>query len=822
MTGKASATLAALTDPGTIAIVGASDDPSRIGGRPIHYMLRDGFQGRLYPVNPKRDSVQGLPCFPSIAALPGPIDLTILAVAPGLTAAALVEAAAKGAQAAIVFSSGFAEESEAGAARQRELSALARRSGIRLLGPNCLGAFSPAKALSASFSTVLDGKPPLAGPVSIVSQSGAFGTHIHYMINARRLGTRHWISTGNEADLAVPEVLGWLAEDPGTEVIGAYAEGLSDGPALLDALERARRNRKPVIFMKVGRSEIGALAAQSHTASLAGEDAVWDAALAQAGAFRANSVEEMVDVAVLAARGVYPKNRRIGLVTISGGAGIHMADLAEAKGLDVAPMPEAAQRELKAALPFAAVRNPVDITAQAFNDLSLVRKNMEVMLRAADYGSILLFFTMVATSPMLAPGVRQALKDAVGDDPGLPLGMVILGDAAAVKAYEDDGFFVFADPARAIGALAALAFFQERFEGPPRRLAQAQPNPRAVALPSRRLNEAEAKAILRTVGIPAVEDRLVASGAEAEAAVRALGRPAALKIVSDEIAHKTEAGGVRLGVTAEAAAAAFEEILANARRSHPAARIDGVLASPMVEEGVEAILGIKMDPGFGPVVMLGLGGIHAEVFKDVAFRLAPIDAEEARRMIAETHLGKMLQGQRGAAPGDAAALAQAVSRLSHFAAAQRGTLLSVDINPLRVLPDGQGVLALDALIEPLLKRRPPLVVRHRRRGRPPSPRPRRDTLRSAACRAPPCWAHRRYRSRHDRRTRPSSRPAPRFPCSSHRAAADCRGRARSAADLPAGSLRPRRRSPGYRRCRPPWPRRSYPCRRDRPWPPSSR
>lgn len=696
-----SSTLSCLLAPKSVAVVGASDDPSRIGGRPIHYFKAGGFQGPVYPVNPKRETVQGLTAYPTVDALPEPVDFAIIALPAEVAVTAARACADAGVKGCIVFSSGFAEADDAGRALQEELAGIARDSGMRIVGPNCLGLFNAELGFYPTFTTTLDRGLPQTGPLSIVSQSGAYGSHLYFLARAQGLGMRYWITTGNECDVQVAECLRWLADDPETKVIMAYIEGSTDPEALIEGFERARANRKPVILMKVGRSAVGAEAAASHTAALAGADAVYDAIFRQYGVHRARTTQELMDIAYGCTRGIYPATRKLGLVTISGGVGVLMADTAEDYSLDVAPMPEDAQRALKAALPFAAVRNPVDITAQSFNQMSLVTTNMRIMLEKGGYDAIVAFFTSVAGSTLISDTLAAALAEGCAGHPDRLLVLSIIAPPEIVARYEAQGFLVYEDPSSAIAVIAALTSFGESFARAAETPARIAVAPAAEPLPKRTLGEAEAKQRLAAVGIPVVTETLAASAEEAVAAFARLGGPAVLKIASPDILHKTEVGGVLLDRRdAQSVRAGFETLVARAAERAPAARIDGVLVAPMVTGGVETILGVQHDPVFGPMVMFGLGGVFVEVLKDVTFRRAPFDAREARAMIDEVKGRVLLDGVRGAPPADIDALVQALVGLSRFAAAHAGEIETIDVNPFVVLPAGQGARALDALIVP--------------------------------------------------------------------------------------------------------------------------
>jgi len=690
--------LTALLKPKSVAIVGASDDPGRIGGRPLRYLIKKGYAGGIYPVNPGRKTVQGLPSFPSISAVPESIDLAVIAVSADKAIASLEECAEKGVNAAVVFSAGFAEVGSSGRALQEGLADIARESGMRILGPNCLGIYNSDIGFYATFTATLEEALPNPVGAGLVSQSGAYGSHLSLLAIRRGIGIRYWITTGNECDVEIGECIACLAADPDVRVIVAYAEGIRDRDALLNALSLARAKRKPVVFMKVGQSSIGAQAAASHTASLAGSDAIYDAVLRQFGAYRVADTEEMLDVAYACRLGVLPKGSRIGFLTVSGGVGIQMADAAVAAGLDVAPMPEPAQARLKELLPFAATRNPVDATAQVFNDPSLIDAYLDIMLESGGYDAIVAFFTYVAAAESMIASVRRAIENAHAKYPDRLIVLVIVAPDDIIRGYEASGCLVFEDPTRAVRAVAALHRIHEALETPAPKSAQPARSTPDV-LPDAPIGEQQSKRLLADAGLGVVEDRLATTEEEAADAALALGLPVAMKIASADIAHKTEVDGVRLGIDSrEAAAQVFTKLKESVKRKRPDANLDGVLVSPMIGDGVETILGIHRDPVFGPVIMVGLGGVLVEVLNDVSFRAAPFDEAEARRMVFELKGRAILEGVRGKGPYDLQALCASLAALSRFAAIHADTIESVDINPFVVLPEGQGAVALDALI----------------------------------------------------------------------------------------------------------------------------
>ncbi len=695
------ASLSALLAPRSVAVIGASADPTRIGGRPIAYMLARGFAGTILPVNPKRAEIQGLRAYPDIAALPLVPDAAILALPAALVEPAVAELAGLGVRAVVLFSAGFAEVDDAGAAAQARIAGVARAAGMRLLGPNALGLFNARIGWFATFSASMDSFWPLPGRIGIASQSGAFGTHLFAAAAARGLGTPICVTTGNEADVTLGEAIGWLATDPETDVIAAAAEGIRKPDAFLAALALARAARKPVVMMKAGRSALGRQAARSHTAAIAGDDAVFDAVLAEFGAVRAESAEQLLDFAYAATRRVYPARNSLGVLTVSGGAGVLIADEAAALGLPMPPLSAAAQAALKAALPFAAPANPVDCTAQVLNEPALIGRFAETMMAQGvgegGYASVLAFFSQTGGSPAIAPGLRAALGAVRARHPDRLYGLSVIAPEARVREYEADGFLVFAEPVRAVRAIHAMGRIGAAFAAPP---AGTPPSLPEVVLPGRTPSEAEAKRLLARAGIAVVPEQVAATAEEAVQAAEALGYPVVLKILSPDILHKTEIGGVLLGLAdAGAVRAGFATLIARARNAAPAARLEGVLVARDIRGAVECILGVHRDPSFGLIAMFGLGGVFVEVLGDVVFRRCPFDEEVARRMIGAVRGISLLSGARGRRPADLPALARMLARLSAFAAAAGPRLVALDLNPVLVLPMGEGAFAADAVIE---------------------------------------------------------------------------------------------------------------------------
>ncbi len=686
-----------LVAPRSVAIIGASDDVTRIGGRPIAAMLKAGYTGRIFPVNPKRDTVQGLTCYASVDDLPDVPDAALIAVPAKMVPATLEALGRKGCRAATLFSAGFAEVGEEGEAAQRDLVALARRHGIRLLGPNTLGVYNVDIGYYGTFSSSLDTGFPRSGNVGIASQSGAFGAHLGALARDRGIGCSVLITTGNEADITVADAISWMAANDAIDVICTYMEAVNDGPALLAALDAARAAGKPVLALKSGRSVVGARAAASHTASLTGDAVVADAVLTDHGAIILRDPESMVDIAYAASKKVFPSKHSLGVITVSGGAGIVASDEAERVGLPMPAMPDAAQKALKEMLPYASPVNPLDCTAQALNDPSLLERFTRAALGEGGYGAVLCFLTYVAGSRAMSQVILEAIGPLRAAYPDRIIAFCALGDPEVLQQYDDAGILVFNDPCRAVRALdAVLRVGQSMRRGPAADLPVVTP----VLLPASSPDEAEAKAILAKAGIKAAPERAVHDVEQAIIAAEAFGYPVVMKILSPDILHKSDIGAVKLNIMDTGSVrAAYVDIMAAVGHHAPAAAVTGILVAKQLSGGVECLMGINRDPSFGPIAVFGLGGIFVELLNDVALRACPFGPDTAREMILSIRSAAILQGARGAAPSDIDALAQMLSKLSVFAAGAGDRLVSIDLNPVLAMSEGQGAYALDAVIE---------------------------------------------------------------------------------------------------------------------------
>ncbi len=685
--------------PRSLAIIGASSDSERIGGRPLRFLIEGGFAGALYPVNTAGHAVlQGRRAYRSVLDIDDPIDHAIVAVPLPAVEQAVADCATQGVRAVQVFTAGFAEAGPEGAALQQRLVDIARAAGMRLIGPNSLGLINPATGLFATFSTLLNGVRPGAGRIGLATQSGAFGSATYGAAALRGLGLSCAVAAGNEADVDVAECIDYLAQDPNTRVICTALEACRNGAALRAALLAAADAGKPVIAMKIGRSELGAAAAATHTGGLAGNDAVYDAVLAECGAVRAHSIDEMLDIAHFCdVAGSLPAGPRIGVVTGSGGIGVLMADESDAFGLTMPPLPSAAQDALRQILPFAVAANPYDTTAQITAVPQGIERVTEVMLGQGGYDTVIAYLAHAGLSPQRFSATETALIALKACYPQQQLMVVMLSTPEVAQRLGAGGIPVVADPSRAVRAVGAAWAMRKRRESLHRVVAPSDAQSAATPPIGPVATEAQAKTRLAQAGLPVPAER---SCADRDAAMRAaaeIGYPVVAKILSADITHKTEVGGVMLNLAdANAVGGAFDELLRRAAQHRPDARIDGVLIAPMVKGGVETIAGVIVDPIFGPMLMFGLGGIATELFRDVAFASAPLTTARAHALIDATRASRLLSGWRGAAPADRDALVDALVKLSTFAAQHAHELDAIDINPLVVRE--RGCACLDAVI----------------------------------------------------------------------------------------------------------------------------
>lgn len=680
--------------PRSVAVIGASSDPNKIGGRPIAFLKRAGYRGAILPINPAAGQVQEITAYPSMAAVDQAIDQAIIALPARAVLEAVDDCVARRVKAVQIFSAGFGEGGEEGRGDQETLRRKAAAAGMRVLGPNSLGLFNVADGFFGTFATALDGAWPKAGGVGVATQSGAFGSYFFGLAQARGLGFSHFVATGNECDVDVAECVAFLSDDPATRVIVMAIEGCKDGGRLIGALESASKSGKPVVAMKVGVSQAGARAAATHTGSLSGEDRVFAAVLREFGVYRAGSLEELVDVAYVASTAPLPKGKRLAVVTTSGGVGVLAADAAEARGLSLPPIAEASRRQISERVPLASGVNPVDTSAGIIGNLSIYAELAGIMLETKGYDAVVCFLAHIGRNPAHWAQLRDQLYALRRRHAEMPFVAVLLADEALTLDLETNGFAVFADPTRAVNAVAACAALGEARQSRPALRRQQTEAPIAAELGT----ETAAKSALAKLGIAFAPERTAASARQAAEAADALGYPVVLKILSPDIHHKTEVGGVALGlVDANAVETAFADMMTRVRKLAPAARIDGVIVARQLSGGIEVLVGSHSDAVFGPVIAVGSGGVLAELQDDIRIARCPITPEKALLLLDETRVGAQSRGYRGKPAADRQALGRLIARLSEIAYEHRDRIAGIDLNPVLARPD--GAFALDALVD---------------------------------------------------------------------------------------------------------------------------
>jgi acyl-CoA synthetase (NDP forming) len=688
--------LAALFEPRAIAILGASGREGNPFARPLEFLLEHGYDGNVHPVNPGYDSLRGVPCYPSLDVLPEPVDLVLMMVSAAEALRQIPAVAAAGATVAVVFASGFAETGPEGLLLQQELAAAARTHGVRLLGPNCQGVVSVHHRMAGTFTAAVESGLPRDGNVAYVGQSGAVGGSILSLARERGLGIAAWASTGNQADLDALEVGRHLIEDERIEVLMMYLESSVDGARYRELGDRAHELGKTVLVLQSALSQAGRRAAASHTGAIIGDNAAFRAMSRELGVVEADDFEDFI--AIAQALSVLPRaaGRRVGIVTTSGGAGSLAADQAEHAGLVVEPLAEATQQALSGLVPdFGAVANPVDVTAQLFRSgrSDAFIEVCERVLADPTVDSVVVALTMVTGEMATQMAADLAAVWRTADKP-----VVVVWLAAREQTTEartilrDQGWPVLDSPQTAMKVLRALetrraAVPSHSAGGPGAAVVSA-----LAGLAGPVVTEGEAAGVLRALGVAQPEQRLVHSAQEAQEAARSLPGPLVMKIQSPDVLHKTERGGVRLGVAPSDTGRVYDELV----EAFAADDVEGVLVQQQASHGPELIVGLtNTEPSFPALVTVGIGGIATELYRDTATRLAPVDEAQALTMLLELRAAPLLTGMRGLPGVDLAAAARVVARLSDVAGALGERLVELEINPLRLTDQGRTALALD-------------------------------------------------------------------------------------------------------------------------------
>jgi acetate---CoA ligase (ADP-forming) len=694
-------------NPKSIAIVGASANLAKLSGRPIDALLQKKFAGEIYPINPRYEEVAGLRCYPSVGAVPGTIDLAIISVPIEGTLDALRQCADKGVKAAVVFTSGFAETGDAGSALQARIADIARKSSMRVLGPNCLGLIYYPNTVMASFSDIMFVDGEYQGSLGFITQSGAYGEKTFMLTAHEGVGFSAFISVGNEADLQFSDFIAHLIDDESTRLFGVYLEGAKDGLKFRRAAEAALAAGKPVLIKKVGKTRAGTRAAQSHTGSLAGNDRIYDAFFRQTGIIRIDELRDLTYFALAHQSGRMPQGKNAAILTDSGGPGVELADRCEEFGLNVPELSRSTRVKIQAAIPaYGSARNPIDMTAAIMTDQELYGKCLRAIF--ADENIDIVFAPGVFMSYVSPKLLDETLEIYHASSKPMVL-CPVWADAspqsqAMVARVRKEGIPMIPEASDAARAMAAMVWYAGKRRTfvagtgrRPRMPAGARKKAKTILQKPEAFTEYESKQVLAACGIPVTREEPAASAKEAVAVARRIGYPVALKVLSPDIRHKTEADGIRLGLrTDKAVRDAFAEIMQNAKAYAPGAAVSGVLVQEMLGEGVEVIVGVTRDPVFGPCVMFGLGGVFVEVLQDVSFRVAPLSANDAEEMIREVKGARMLAGVRGKPASDRKALIDVILRVSELAVDFSDQIEELDINPLIVFPKGARVA--DALM----------------------------------------------------------------------------------------------------------------------------
>ena len=692
-----------LFNPRAIAVVGASGDLQRIGGQPIPILRDTGYLGAIYPVNPKYPEISGLACHPDLRSVPRPCDLAIIAVNAAIVPQAIRDCGAAGIPFAIIFSAGFREAGNAGAALEEELKTAARESNVRFIGPNCIGTMNLKDRVYCGFGAGFANPHLKAGPVAFVSQSGGFAFSVVGLADYEGIGFNYVVSAGNEADIGTLDLIAYFLERDDTEVVASYIEGITDGARLRAIGRRALELGKPVLVWKVGNSDIGRAAAESHTASMTAGYALYRTAFDEGGFIEVEDVHDLVDAARAFSSHRLPHGPGVAVVTTSGGSGVLIADACDRQGLVLPRLAPDTVRAIEALAPkYATLANPVDLTAQVTADHERVNRVCAHLLADPGIDQLIVRYGGVqgARGAAWANGLAAVVE---GSDKPVLVAWSRVPDRteASMQVLERHRIPWLLTPTRTARAAGALYRFARRRERLQAQLARhgdrpVAPQPLELAPGACTLSEHESHRLLAAYGIPLTRTRLIAPDAIDRLQRAPLAYPLAVKIDSPDIAHKTEAGAVRLGVrNLRALKQAAHDVMEAARRYKPDARINGVLLSEMAQ-GTEVIVGAVNDRFFGPVVMLGLGGVFTELLQAVSYRFAPFDLDVAHDMIRALPAHPVLTGYRGKPALAIDALADALVRVSLLVADHAARIAEIDINPLFVGAD--SVVAADALV----------------------------------------------------------------------------------------------------------------------------
>ena len=686
--------------PESIAVVGASSNPQKVGYAVLKNILEGGFKGPVYPINPKSESILDVKCYPSVLDVPDSIDCAVVIVKRDIVLPVIKDCAKKSVKGAIVISSGFGETDDSGKKLQNEIVQAARIGNITMMGPNCLGLINPWHNLNAAFGQSLD-EP---GSIALISQSGALIASIQDWAQENKLGFSIIASIGNKASIDEVDFFEYLKNDENTKVIAAYLEDISRGQEFMRIAERVGKV-KPLVILKSGRSKAGAKAASSHTGSLAGSDVAYECAFQRLGVIRAGSIEHLFDISTALAYQPLPPGNRIAVITNAGGPGIMMSDALEMSGLEVVDIDDKTKTNLLKILPpSASVNNPVDVLGDA--DRERYGKSLDIVLKSGSVDGVIIILTpqTMTDDAAIAKEIVEISKKY-----SKPIMTCFMGANTIKEGLEilrANHIPQYSVPERAAKAMLEMVKYSE-YKSRPLRIIErfaVNKNPIIKIIKSHRsrnmleIGEFEAKTIMESYGLNIPEGHFASTSEEAVSFSNEMGYPVAMKISSPDILHKSDLGGVKTGLNnASEVEDAFDLMMLRIKNRMPEADLRGVLVEKMITSGREVILGMKKDPQFGPMLMFGLGGIFVEVLKDVSFSLSPITAKECKKMIEGTKTYKLLTGVRGQKPVDIDSIVTSLLRLSQLVM-DFHEIDEVDINPLKVGQIGDGAFVVDARI----------------------------------------------------------------------------------------------------------------------------
>lgn len=690
-------------NPKSVAIVGVSRDFSSISGKPLKNLICHQFKGEIYPVNPKYEEIEGITCYSSILDIPGEVDVALIAVSSKRMLQILEECEKKQVNHLILFGSGFAEVGEVGKQLQEKVLEKAGKAGIHILGPNCLGLLNVKESIPLGFATSFETEKGFqSGNVGFASQSGALGFSLFGLAQEENIGFSYIVNTGNQMDIHTLDCIEHMLEDDETDVVAGYLEGIPDGEMLIELSKRSRDLQKPLILLKAGRSELGRQAAMSHTASLTGSEETFQAIAKQYGLITVNDVDDMIDAMKIFSRGKLANGNRVVTISNSGAAGIAMADYSEPLGLDLIRLSNETETKIQSIIPpYGSALNPIDITAQALKEQHILTDTIEALI---DDNQVDVIVIQTTFGGELGKTICQKIAE-IDQKTEKPIVVTLTGIAELTgegrTILQEAGVPVYLTSYKTMLAVKYLVEFSKFCKNSDVELlvqpiTQNEVNKEMTGI----WTEERVKQELSSLGIRVPNGTVIVDRSHLEKVKGHLQYPVVCKVISGDVLHKTDAGGVKVNIrNSTELEEAFEVILKSVKQYSPDARIQGVLAEEMIQEdAIEMFIGVKEDPQFGSLIVCGLGGIFIEVLKDVSIRRAPINSQEAHSMLEELKGYAMLEGVRGGNKRDIKSLAEALVRISHFAAQHNGKISEMDINPVWVFEEGQGIAALDGII----------------------------------------------------------------------------------------------------------------------------